>query len=144
MSENKKAARISLVLGGPKDFPVRASHLHAHEARLNTESGKMEYSTLALIPKGSADVKMVKDAIEKLKKETWLDQKKKVPPQFWNPFKDGDEDTKQDGSSFGEECKGHYLLNCNTDEAHPPKAVSMTRDEDGKYKKNAKSEIKTA
>lgn len=143
MSDNEKLPSVSMVLGGTKGQEVRGSHVHVHEARLNSESGKMEYSMLALIPKGSPDIAAIKKHIEQFKKDVWTSKGKKLPPGFWNPLKDGDEDTKQDGSPFPEECKGHYLLNCKTDTEHPPKVVGTTKGEDGKFKKLPKSDIKS-
>lgn len=121
-----KNSRIKLLLGGTPGKLVRFSYLHAHEPRLNTQSGKMEYSVTALIPKANTeDIAAIKKSIDALKKATWLDQKKPLPPNFWNPLRDGDKDTKQDGSQYGEECRGHFVLNCKSDEG--PSVVGTTK-----------------
>jgi hypothetical protein len=123
---------------------VRFSYLNVHEAKLNTESDKMEFSVAAMIPKGNVeDVKAVRDAIEAQKKAIWFDEKKKLPPQFWYPLKDGDEDTKQNGDPLPEEYKGHWILNCKTGEDSQPNVVGTTRDEKGKFVPLAKNEIKS-
>lgn len=140
----EKIPSIKVILGAQKGKPVRFSYLHVHEAKLNSESKKMEYSVAVLIPKDNTeDIKAVKDAIEKLKKQQWPDAKKKVPPGFWNPLRDGDEDTKQDGSPYGAECKGHYVLNCKSDEDKQPNVVGTTRGEDGKFNTLGKSDIRS-
>lgn len=130
---DKKIPATKLILGATKGKPVRFSHLHVFEARLNTESGNNEFSTAVLIPKENVeDIKAIKAAIELQKKLTWLDEKKKIPPQFWNPLRDGDTDTKQNGDPYGEEAQGHYLLNCKSGEDSPPEVVGTTRVRDEK------------
>ncbi len=143
MSE-KKSPRIKIVLGSTKGKLVRMSHLHVHEARMNEFSEAEEFSTMVLIPKANTeDVAAVKAAIEQLKKVTWLDDKKKVPPGFWNPLRDGDVDTKQDGSPLGAECQGHYVINCKTGVDSPPDVVGTMRDAKGKFVRLEKNEIKS-
>lgn len=140
----KKVKGIKVILGATKGKPVRFSYLHVHEAQLNSESGNMEFSVAAMIPKeNTEDVKAVQAAIESLKKQIWLDEKKKLPPQFWNPLKDGDNDSKQNGDPFPEEYKGHYILNCKSGEDSPPNVVSTTRDDKGKFLPIAKNQIKS-
>lgn len=143
MSE-KKLPRIKVVLGAEKGKPVRFSHLHVHEARLNKESGVEEFSVMALIPKtNTQDVENVKKAIKDLQKAAWLDEKKPVPPKFWNPLRDADVDTKNDGTPFGPETKGCYILNCKTGADNPPNVVGTTRGGDGKFIPLGKKDIKS-
>lgn len=143
-NESEKGSRIKLILGGVKGKLVRFSHLHVFETRLNKESGKLEFSTALLIPKTNVeDVKAIREAIDALKKETWTDNKKPIPPQFWNPLRDGDKDVKQNGEALPEECKGHYLLNVKTGEDNPPDVVGTTRDEKGKFAPLTKADIKS-
>lgn len=143
MSE-KKLPRVKLVLGATKGKPVRFSYLSVHEARLNSESGNMEFSVAALIPKENVeDVKAIKDGIKALQKAAWLDEKKPVPPKFWNPLRDGDADTKNDGSSYGVEAKGCYLLNCKTGADSKPNVVGTTKNADGKFLPLAKGDVKS-
>lgn len=141
---DKKMPRIKLVLGATKGKPVRFSYLHVHEAKLNTESGNMEFSLAALIPKENVeDIAAVKGAIKSLQKQVWLDDKKPIPPKFWNPLRDGDADTKNDGSSYGAEAKGCYLLNCKTGEDTAPNVVGTTRDGAGKFLPLGRKDIKS-
>lgn len=143
MSE-KKMPRIKLVLGSVKDKPVRFSYLNVHDARLNSESGAREFSTMVLVPKeNTEDVAALHEAIKSLKKQVWLDEKKPVPPKFWNPVRDGDNDTKNDGSGYGVEAKGCYLVNAKTGEETPPNVVGTTRGADGKFIPLGKRDIKS-
>lgn len=140
----KTLPKVKVVLGREKDKPVRFSYLNVHEPRLNSESGKMEFSVMVLIPKSNTeDVKVLKDTIKQLVHQQWTAEKKPVPPKFWNPLRDGDTDLKNDGSSYGEEAKGCYLLNCKTGEDSPPNVVGTTKGADGKYVKLARKDIKS-
>ncbi len=141
---DKKFKATKVIVGATPGKLVRVSHFNCLEARLNSESGNMEFSTQLLIPKeNTEDVAAIKAAIENGKKQAWLDEKKKVPPQFWNPLRDGDVDTKQNGDPLGAECKGHYVINVKSGEDSPPNVVGTTRGEDGKFKKLTKADIKS-
>ena len=132
------------ILGGTKGKLVRFSYLNVHKARLNTESGKMEHGVTALIPKtNTEDVKFLKDAIKALLKATFTDQKKPIPPGHWNPLRDGDTDTKQNGNAYGEEAKGHYVLNCKSGEEYPPGVVGTTRTAGDKLARIGVADIKS-
>jgi len=141
----EKSKRIKLVLGSAKGKLVRFSYLNVHEPRLNRESNKTEYSVLALLSKenNTEDIAALKDAIDQLKKEEWTNKKKPIPPNFWNPLRDGDKDTKQDGSPLDASCKGHYVINCKTDEKYPPTVVGTTKGSDGKFLPVGKSGVKS-
>lgn len=140
----KKAKRIKLIVGATKGKLVRFSYLNVHEPRLNKESGKTEYSVAVLIPKtNTEDIAALKHAIEDLKKDTWLDDGKKIPPLFWNPLRDGDKDTKQDGSPLDASCKEHFVLNCKTGEDSTPTVVGTQKGGDGKYLPIGKSAVKS-
>lgn len=138
-------SKIKMTLGGAeKGKLVRLSHVHLHEARENKYSKAIEFSVAALIPKDNAgDIKGMKDAIASLKKQMYADNKKPVPPQFWNPLRDGDNDVKQDGTPYGPECKGHYVVNCKTDVDHAPNVVGTQRDADDKFMKLGRRDIKS-
>jgi hypothetical protein len=125
----EKAPSAALVLGA-SDL-VRFSYLTVFQPKLNSFNGNEEYSVTILIPKTAvAEVKKVQDAIAALKKSTWTDNKKSLPPGMWVALRDGDKDVKQDGSSYGEECKGHYFIAAKTQE--PPAVVGTTRDASNK------------
>lgn len=136
--------KVNLLLGGTKGKLVRFSYLHVFTPQLNTQSGEMKFSVLVMIPKtNTEDIAAVKKAVEDFKRQTWLSQGRKVPPNFWNPLRDGDVDTKQDGSDYPPECKGHYLLNCSADEDHPPDVAGIVKGPDGKLQRLGKRDIKS-
>lgn len=138
------AEKLRHILGGTKGKLVRFSFLNVHTARLNTESEKMEFSVSALIPKTNVeDIKFLKGAIAALLKSTFTDQKKPIPKAHWNPLRDGDTDTKQSGQPYGEEAKGHYVLNCKSSEDYPPGVVGTTKGADGKLLRIGKADIKS-
>lgn len=141
MTETKND-RTKVILGSEPGKLVRFSYLHAHEPRMNKQNGKMEYNCTVLIPKANTkDVEAMRKSIESLKKSTWLDHGKPIPPQFWNPLRDGDKDTKQDGTPMGAECKGHFVVNCKSDQA--PSVVGTTKDANNKLAPIGKADIKS-
>lgn len=138
----KTTNRSKMLLGGTPGRLVRFSYLHVHEQRMNQQNGKLEYALTVLIPKSNTeDISAVKRAVEALKKATWADKGKPVPPGFWNPLRDGDHDTKQSGEPLGAECKGHYVLNCKSDQ--PPGVVGTTKDSQDKFVAVSKTGIKS-
>ena len=139
-----KGLRVSVTLGsegvGAAAKLVRFSYLTAFQPRMNKESGKLEYSVAVLIPKtNQKDVEAVKSAIDELIKDEWTNKRKPLPPKFWNPLRDGDKDTKQDGRPLGEECRGHYVINVKAGATDaegnpkaPPRVVGTQRNAQGK------------
>jgi hypothetical protein len=118
------------MLGG-KEL-VRFSYLHVFKPHLNSQSGKQEYSVRLHIPKTSPDGKEIKQLIDSMKKAMFADKKKPVPPGFWNPLRDGDTDTKQDGTGYGDDAKGCYVINAKASIDYPPSVLGTTRGPNGK------------
>lgn len=87
---------------------VRASYVYVYEPRINDLSGKTEYSMVALIPKSDTKCKQALDAAVAAAIEYKWPGKK--PPRVDNPVRDGDGE-KPRGGEYGEECKGHWVLN---------------------------------
>lgn len=136
--------RKTVVLGKTKGKLVRLSYLSAHEAKLNTQSGKMEKSVVILIPKENAeDIAEVKGFLDQVKQEVYKANKKNLPPKWWNPLRDGDNDVKQDGSPYGAECHGHFVLSAKADPDKTVDVVNTTRDANGKFVRIGKDEIKS-
>jgi hypothetical protein len=133
-----KLPRYDVLLGGTDAPLARFSYVHVFETHTNSESNKDEYGIQALIPKVGADgkpnpdVKTLQDRIAQIKKELFTDRKKPVPPEFWNPLRDGDKDVKQNGESFGPAAEGHFVLSTKAAEDRQPKVVGTQRDEKGK------------
>lgn len=137
MTEKNSKATLTLGIGHDtvdgKNVPklIRYSFLNAFQARVNQFNGKEEFSTTILIPKDNmVDVGNLQRTIKELVKATWYDNKKNLPPGFWNCMRDGDTDVKQDGSPMSPECKGHYVINAKSDTQ--PGVVGTTKDQDGK------------
>jgi hypothetical protein len=146
-SEMKMAEKtIKLVLGGTPGKLVRFSHLNAHTPRQDkfSKEPKLQYSCAFLIPKTNVeDVKAIRAAVADCLKAEFTDKKKPIPPGHWNPLRDGDKDTKEDGTAYGDEVKGHYLINSKTSEDYPPVVVSTTKGADGKLLRIGKADIKS-
>jgi hypothetical protein len=99
------------ILGNKPDQLVRFNHVHVITPRMNTNNGKLEHTVQILVPKqNTEDVAKIQKSIAAAQDKTFKSRGKPVPPNAWNPLRDGDRDTKQDGSPFGPEAKGCYLL----------------------------------
>jgi len=98
---------------------VRFSYFSALSARTNEMNGKEEFSTQVLVPKSDTDtVAGLKAAAKAALTEKFGD---KIPKNIRNPLRDGDTETKGDGSSMGEEYAGHWFF--NTKSSKRPGAV---------------------
>lgn len=90
---------------------IRFSYAHVFEPYAFNETMKPKYSVMCLLPKSdTATKKMIDEAIAsciaQAKVEKWNNV---VPPIVPNPIHDGD-GTKQDGTPYSEECKGHWVF----------------------------------
>ena len=87
---------------------VRFSYCYVSQPRRNEFTGNDEFSTQVLISKDDADtVNAIKAAAKQAIKDKWGD---KVPPKVRNPLRDGDTETKGDGSPLGSEYQGHWFM----------------------------------
>ena len=99
----------------------RFSYLNWATAKVNEMSGKEEFSTEFLIPKSDTNtITGLKAAMKSALDKKWNG---KYPANLRNPLRDGDTETKQDGSSLGEQYKGHYFIRCKSNEK--PGTVDM-------------------
>jgi len=100
---------------------VRFSYFSALTARKNEMNGKEEFSTQVLVPKSDTEtVNQLKAAAKAALTAKFGD---KIPKTVRNPLRDGDTETKSDGSPLGDEYKGHYFF--NTKSTAKPGAVDM-------------------
>ena len=98
---------------------VRASYFSALAPRKNELSGKDEYSTQILIPKtDTATIAALKAAAKEALAAKFGD---KIPKNVRNPLRDGDTETKQDGSPLGKEYQGCFF--CNVKSTTKPGAI---------------------
>jgi hypothetical protein len=88
---------------------VRFSYFSALSPRMNEMNGKEEYSTQVLVSKDDeATIKALKAAAKAAITDKFGD---KIPKNIRNPLRDGDTETKGDGSPLGEEYAGHWFFN---------------------------------
>lgn len=94
---------------------ARFSYLQVFQPKLNDLNGKMEYGTQVLIPKSDKEaVKIITEAEDNAIKKKW--GKKPANPKFKRLLRDGDTETKTDGSPLGPEYKGHWFFSIRTDQ----------------------------
>ena len=72
----------------------RVSYPHVFKPQKNDLSGEMEYSLVALFPKG-ADLAKLKDAAQQAIVEKWGADKSKWPSNLRSPFRDQAERKKE-------------------------------------------------
>ena len=88
---------------------VRFSYFSALTARKNEMNGKEEFSTQVLVPKSDTEtVNQLKAAAKAALTAKFGD---KIPKNVRNPLRDGDTETKSDGSPLGPEYAGPYCFN---------------------------------
>lgn len=92
----------------------RFSYLNWASPKRNELSGKDEYSTEFLIPKSDATTIAALKAAMKAALEKKFGQA--FPKNLRNPLRDGDTETKQDGTPLGAEYKGHFFIRCKSNE----------------------------
>jgi hypothetical protein len=98
---------------------VRTSYFSALSARKNEMNGKDEFSTQILIPKTDKDtLTALKAAAKEALTAKFGD---KIPKNVRNPLRDGDTETKTDGSPLGKEYAGHFF--CNVKSTSKPGAI---------------------
>lgn len=128
--------RYEMTLGAEE--LVRFSYAHLFKTHVNSNNSRSEFGSMLLIPKTSPDGKRIAEMVARIKKEMYVDLKKPVPPNFWNPLRDGDKDVKQDGSSYGPAAEGHWVVSAKNAERKDgtpptaPKVVGTQKGQDGK------------
>ena len=107
---------------------ARLSYVHVFTPYSNIPGQDPKYSLVALIPKSNtaakAAIDVAIDAARQIGMETrWNGQ---APAVLAHTVHDGD-GVKQNGEMYGEECRGHWVINCNANPDHPPKVVNTQR-----------------
>ena len=98
---------------------VRFVYCSVMAARKNEMNGKDEFSTQVLVPKTDTEtVAALKAAAKEALTAKFGD---KIPKNVRNPMRDGDTETKSDGSPLGKEYAGHFFF--NTKSTNKPGAV---------------------
>ena len=98
---------------------VRTSYFSGLQSRKNEMNGKDEFSTQILIPKTDKETLNALKAAAKEALATKFGDK--VPKNVRNPLRDGDTETKTDGSPLGKEYAGHFF--CNVKSTSKPGAI---------------------
>lgn len=98
---------------------VRTSYFSALQSRKNELNGKDEFSTQILIPKGDKETFTAMKAAAKEALVTKFGDK--IPKNLRNPLRDGDTETRPDGSPLAKEYAGHFF--CNVKANSKPGAV---------------------
>ena len=94
---------------------TRMSFLNWSAPRKNELNGKEEFGTELLIPKSDEEtIKAIKAAMKSALTAKFGD---KFPPKLRNPLKDGDVETKADGSPLADYYKDHMFLRVKSTEA---------------------------
>lgn len=103
---------------------VRLSYVHIFKPYSSMPGQDPKYSLVALLPKTNTVAKAQIDAAIEAAKQIGLQTKWNgtAPAVLANTIHDGD-GVKSNGEAYGEECKGHWVINCNANPDHPPKAV---------------------
>lgn len=93
---------------------VRGSYVKVFKAELNDLSGNMEFSMQLLIPKTD---KQTVGAIQGAIKAALSKKFNGKAPNTWrNPLRDGDTETRDDGSPMPDAYKGHFFVNVKSKE----------------------------
>ena len=92
----------------------RFSYLNWASPKKNELSGKDEFTTQFLIPKSDTTTIAALKAAMKSALEKKFGQA--FPKNLRNPLRDGDTETKQDGSPLGAEYHGHYFIGIKSSE----------------------------
>lgn len=105
---------------------VRLSYVNLLKPRESSFGGEPKYSVTLLIPKQDFATKQAIDAAIEAAKELGRTNKWNgvVPPVVPIPIHDGD-GVKADGTSFGEECRGHWVVTASSNLDQPPKIVDL-------------------
>ena len=105
---------------------VRLSYAHLFKPYAFQQGQEEKYSVTILLPKTDTATKTRIDAaIESAKQKgangSWNGV---VPPMVPDPIWDGD-GVKQDGTPFGDECKGCWVFTARTSTDYPPEVVDQ-------------------
>lgn len=103
---------------------VRLSYVNIFKPRAAQPGQEEKFSVTLLIPKSDVATKQridaaIRAAVEKGVSEKWNGAR---PPSIPHPLHDGD-GVKQDGTAFGDECKGHWVMTASAKVDYPPEVV---------------------
>ena len=102
----------------------RLSYVHVFKPYSSMPGQEPKFSLVALLPKTNTRAKAQIDAAIAAAMELGLQGKwnGSAPAMVVTTVHDGD-GVKSNGEAYGEECKGHWVINCNANEDYPPRVV---------------------
>ncbi|NRS50999.1 DUF2815 family protein [Brevibacillus sp. HB2.2] len=105
---------------------VRLSYVHLFTPRAGLNGGEPKFSVTLLIPKSDVATRQRIDAaiaaaIQEATGTRWNGVR---PPMVATPIHDGD-GVKADGTPFGEECRGHWVMTASTQADRKPDVVDI-------------------
>jgi hypothetical protein len=93
---------------------VRLSYCNLFQPRAVEDGQEPKYSCTILVPKSDkATIQKIKAAVEAAKQAGKAKFGGTIPPNLKVPIHDGDGE-KPNGGEYGEECKGHYVINASS------------------------------
>lgn len=103
---------------------VRLSYVNVFKPYSNSPELAPKYSSTILLPKSDLVSKQSLDAAIQAATQKGLNEKWNgiMPPVVANPIKDGD-GVKQDGTPFGDECKGCWVFTASSNADRQPQIV---------------------
>ena len=105
---------------------VRLSYVNVFKPYSNNPDLPAKYSTTILLPKSDLNSKQRLDAAIQAAAQKGLNEKWNgvMPPVVANPIHDGD-GVKQDGTPFGDECKGCWVFTASANADRQPQIVDQ-------------------
>lgn len=105
---------------------VRLSYVNVFKPFSNNPDLPAKYSTTILLPKSDLNSKQRLDAAIQAAAQKGLNEKWNgvMPPVVANPIHDGD-GVKQDGTPFGDECKGCWVFTASANADRQPQIVDQ-------------------
>jgi hypothetical protein len=105
---------------------VRLSYVNVFKPYSNNPDLQAKYSTTILLPKSDLASKQRLDAAIQAAAQKGLNEKWNgvMPPVVANPIHDGD-GVKQDGTPFGDECKGCWVFTTSSNADRQPQIVDQ-------------------
>ena len=106
----------------------RFSYVHLFKPYSSMPGQDPKFSLVALLPKSNTVAKAQLDAAIEAAKQIGLAGKWNgtAPAFLATTVHDGD-GVKSNGEVYGEECRGHWVINCNANPEYPPKVVGPDR-----------------
>ena len=103
---------------------VRMSYVHLFKPYAHSQDQDPKFSVTILIPKSdTVTMGNITRGIEAAKQRGANDKWNGViPPGVTDPVADGD-GMRQDGTPFGPECRGHYIITARSSADRPPEVV---------------------